>query len=427
MIIKEIRERMVKIGEELGEIKKKDALTEEDEIQTDKLITEFKELKGKEEEEVKKEEKRTGRKKDIDELRDYLKQPITEPIKPEINKVEGEFASIGEFISTIRFNPNDPRLETRELEVGTDTKGGFLVPDEFIDIIKKIEPYVNIVRPRATVIPAGDRPGQKIIMPALNQTAVDGSGMYGGVKVTWIEEGAAKPKTTTAFLEITLDPKEVAAHMVISDDLLRDAPAVDALVRQQFRGAINAAEEVEFLNGTNPATRPTGIIAHAGTIAINRTTANRIIYSDIVNMFARRLSGANYIFIGSISALPQLMKMKDFEVAESDAPSLVWQPNARAGMPGTLLGLPLLTSDQVPAIGTKGDLLLADLSYYLIKDGFGIAIAASEHVYFLENKTVIKAFWNVDGKPWLTAPLTLRDGSTTVSPFVVLDVPAVGS
>lgn len=427
MIIKDIRKRMVEISEELAEIEKKDTIKEEDEIQTDKLIAEFKELRDKEEEEVKKEEKRTGRKKSVEELRDYLKQPLTEPIKPEINKGEGEFASIGEFIKTLRFSPGDPRLEVRELEVGTDEKGGFLVPDEFIDVIKKIEPYVNIVRPRATVIPAGERPGQKIIMPALDQTAADGSGMYGGIKVEWIEEGAKKPEADTAFKEITLDPKEVAAHITVSDDLLRDAPAVDALVRTLFRGAINAAEEAEFLNGTNPTTRPTGIIGHAGTIAINRTTANRIIYSDIVNMFARRLAGANYIFIGSISALPQLMKMKDFEVAESDAPSLVWQPNARAGMPGTLLGLPLLTSDQVPALGTKGDLLLADLTYYLIKDGFGIAIAASEHVYFLQNKTVIKAFWNVDGKPWLTAPLTLRDGSTTVSPFVVLDVPAVGS
>ena len=427
MIIKEIRERMVKIGEELAEIEKKEAPKEEDEIRTDKLITEFKELKDKEEEEIKAEEKRTGRKKDVVELRDHLKKSITEPIKPIIEKGEGEFASFGEFVKTVRFSPNDPRLEVRELEEGTDTKGGFLVPDEFIDVIRKIDPYVNIVRPRATVIPAGDRPDQKILMPALDQTTADGSGMYGGVVVEWIEEGATKTETDTAFKEITLDPKEVAGHITISDKLLRNAPAVDALVKELFRGAINAAEESEFLAGANPATRPTGIISHAGTIAVNRTTASRIIYADIVNMFANMLAGATYVWIGSISTLPQLMKMKDFEAAESDAPSLIWQPNARVGVGGTLLGIPLLLSDQVPALGTKGDLLLADLRYYLIKDGFGIAIAASEHVYFTKNKTVIKAFWNVDGKPWLTAPLTLRDGSTEVSPFVVLDVPEVGS
>ncbi|GAG91646.1 unnamed protein product [marine sediment metagenome] len=41
MIIEEIRKRMVEIGQELTEIEKKEAPKEEDEIQTDKLITEF--------------------------------------------------------------------------------------------------------------------------------------------------------------------------------------------------------------------------------------------------------------------------------------------------------------------------------------------------------------------------------------------------
>jgi hypothetical protein len=27
----------------------------------------------------------------------------------------------------------------------------------------------------------------------------------------------------------------------------------------------------------------------------------------------------------------------------------------------------------------------------------------------------------VDGRPWLSAPITYRDGVTTVSPFVILD------
>jgi HK97 family phage major capsid protein len=81
----------------------------------------------------------------------------------------------------------------------------------------------------------------------------------------------------------------------------------------------------------------------------------------------------------------------------------------------------------VPTLGTKGDLSLVDFSYYLIKDGYGVAIDASPHVYFQTNKTMIKAFNNVDGSPWLTAPIVLRDGSTQVSPFVVLDVPSTSS
>jgi len=65
--------------------------------------------------------------------------------------------------------------------------------------------------------------------------------------------------------------------------------------------------------------------------------------------------------------------------------------------------------------------ILADFSYYLIKNGSGPFILASEHKYFTENKTVVKAFYNVDGSPWLRNPITLRDGVTEVSPFVVLE------
>jgi HK97 family phage major capsid protein len=67
--------------------------------------------------------------------------------------------------------------------------------------------------------------------------------------------------------------------------------------------------------------------------------------------------------------------------------------------------------------------LLADWNYYLIKDGSGPFVAASEHVHFTKNKTVIKMFWNVDGAPWMQAPIKEENG-WQVSPFVALDVPA---
>ena len=43
----------------------------------------------------------------------------------------------------------------------------------------------------------------------------------------------------------------------------------------------------------------------------------------------------------------------------------------------------------------------------------------SEHVKFTSNQTVIKAFRNVDGKPWVNAPYML-DSGVQVSPYVLL-------
>ena len=89
-----------------------------------------------------------------------------------------------------------------------------------------------------------------------------------------------------------------------------------------------------------------------------------------------------------------------------------------------LYGFPVLFHDRSPALGTKGDLVLADLSAYLIKDGSGPMVAVSEHFRFQNDEVAFRLVFNVDGQPWLNEPIAL-EGSTanTVSPFIVLDTP----
>ncbi|MCL5072629.1 MAG: phage major capsid protein [Actinobacteria bacterium] len=425
----ELQKRLLEISKEMEGIEAKGAdITAEEEARFDQLIVEFKELKEKA-------EKETVRKNALDDLKKSLTTPVNEPTKPPIEPANDGFRSLGEFIQTVRFNPFDKRLtlkepvkdkEGRELSVGTPSAGGYLVPTLYITDIKIVNPQTTIVRPRATVIPAGDMPDQSISMVTLDQTATDGSGLFGGVQFEWIGEGEEKPEQNTALKEVGLSPYEIAGHIVVSDKLLRNAPAIEALVSKLFRNSINQVEDYNFLRGSGTA-KPTGIIGHGATIDVNRSTAGKIKYADIVNIFSKILWGGSFIWVGSPTILPELMTMKDFEAADSDAPNLVWQPDARNGNPGTLLGLPVFMNANQPVLGSRGDLILADFSYYLIKDGYGIAIDASPHVYFKTNKTVIKAFWNVDGKPWLTAPITLPDGVCQVSPFVELDVPSVSS
>jgi len=202
--------------------------------------------------------------------------------------------------------------------------------------------------------------------------------------------------------------------VVVSDKLLRNTDAAGALISTLLRGAILAAEDQAFLAGTGIG-QPLGIIGHPASINVVRAGAGAIAYADVVNMFAAALmGGGRQIWIGSQTILPQLMNMA------SPLGQLVWQPSAREGMPMSLLGIPLVLNARSPVLGAQGDLILADLNYYLIKDGSPLAIAASEHPRFTRNQTIIKGFWNVDGQPWLNGPLLLEDGVTQVSPFVVL-------
>jgi HK97 family phage major capsid protein len=331
-----------------------------------------------------------------------------------------EFREFGDFLQTARWNPSDPALKSRDvaksvegrtLQMGVGALGGFIVPEQFDMNIRMVNDQQAIFRPRCQVIPAGDPPDAAITIPALDQSGV--KGVYSGVTVTWIGEGDTKSETEPSFREIKLEPNEVAGHTIVTDKLLRNSAAAGALVSSLLRKAMVASEEDAFYTGDGVG-KPLGIIGHPATIVIVRAVANQIAYADVIGMFARAKFGGRLAWIGSQTCLPQLMTMVDA------GNNLVWQPNAREGAPGTLLGIPFLLNDQSPILGTEGDLSLVDLDYYLIKDGSGIAITMSEHVRFTRNQTIIKAFWNVDGQSWVNTPLLQRDGVSTVSPFVTL-------
>lgn len=323
---------------------------------------------------------------------------------------DGEFRSLGEFIKTVATNPSDSRLirEASEQSMGTPAKGGYLVPEKFSAMIDAVAAESAIIRPRATVIPPGDQPDAVNHIPCLDYSG----GRNAGVSVSWIGEADTKPQTDATLTEIKLEPFELAAHVVVTDKLLANAPQVEAVLRDLLARAIVSAEETAFLQGVG-TTQPTGIIGNAATLEIPRTTDGSICYTDIANMVGSSI-GTNRIFIASISALPALMTMEDSEG------HLVWVPNAAQGFPGTLCGIPVMLSERVPTLGNDGDLLLIDPKAYLIQDGRPLSIAVSEHVYFLNNETVIKIFKSVDGKPGLLAPVLLEDGETMVSPFVQL-------
>jgi HK97 family phage major capsid protein len=252
-----------------------------------------------------------------------------------------EFGSIGEFMHAVRFNTNDQRLnyveaagsngELRaESRMDDGPSGGFAIPPQFRDTLLKLTPQQAIIRPRAQVIPAGSPPDAPVTMPALDQTGAAPGNMFGGVQVTWIGEGGTKPNTDMKLREVTLTPHEVAGSIVVTDKLLRNWQASDALLTQQLRGACSQAEDFAFLKGDGIA-KPLGILNAGATYKVARTTANSISYDDVVEMAARCYG--NGVFVYSRSALPALRKLRDPQG------HYIWAESAREGEPSMLIGM----------------------------------------------------------------------------------------
>lgn len=376
-----------------------------------------------------------------------LNGPVTKPFRPALDNVQapklddGGFKNIGEFIETIRFGDTSGKLSGRAVDgksggyqvpeafraaflpsfrndfsMGIGSEGGFAVPEMYLTDPKMLTPEASIVRPRASVIPAGgDFPDATLNFPILNQGA---SGVYGGVAVQWTAEGAAKPDTTASLKELALTPQEASASTILTNKLIRNWSAASSFISNLLSQATSAAEDMAFLKGDGVG-KPKGVLNATGTARVDRAVNNQIAFADVSKMRSSLYSESlsNAVWIANQSIIPQLVSLQD-----ANGRYIFLRGDITKGIPDTLYGMQIVFTGRTPALGSKGDLMLVDFSKYLIKDGSGPFIAASPHVLFQQDKTMIRITWNVDGQPWVTDPLTLEDGVTQVSPFVVLDI-----
>jgi HK97 family phage major capsid protein len=305
--------------------------------------------------------------------------------------------------------------DQKDLVESTGAQGGFLVPTEFRPETMMLLPFQQYVRSRALVIPMTRR---QVTIPTLDQTGTTTgvSNFYGGVVPKWTEEGAYKDETEPKFRQMELIAHELVVYTEASDILLEDsAISLEQLLTRLFGDAISNEEEWTFINGTG-AGQPLGVVQAGATFHQPRTAAGQINILDIFNMLGSFI-GVSPVWIAHQSTLPQILGLN----GPAGNPSYVFISNARESPGTTLMGYPVYFTENCPTLGAAGDIILADWSKYIVGDRKATTIDSSKHYRFRYDLTAWRAVHRVDGRPWLSAPLTLRDGATQVSPFVILD------
>ncbi len=355
---------------------------------------------------------------------------------------KGEFGSFGQYLVAVHNayyapgNPVDKRLKYREFIDGanvtgfnktgwpltegkellssTGATGGFLVFPEHLPQLQMMPPLLRIVEERAMVIPMSAR---VIQIPVLDQTGTDAAPhWYGGIIPQWIEEAAEKPEQEPKFAQMELVAHELVLYTEASDTLLADsAISLEALLGQLFSGSISNEKEFTYMLGTGGG-QPLGVIDAPATLVVARQAANRIQIDDIFNLLSE-FQGRSPIWIAHQRAMPEILRLN----GPAGNPSYVWIGNGRDAMPTTLMGFPVFFAENARTLGQRGDIGIYDFSKYLIGNRAGTTIDSSKHFKFRRNLTAWRAVCRVDGRPWLSAPITYRDGITQVSPFVVLD------
>lgn len=336
----------------------------------------------------------------------------TDPLDVELVDDTGGFKDLGDFMKAVK-SGNDSRLNfVSSQTAGTGSEGGYLIPKQFGAMIMAFTPESAIVRPRATVIPGGEFPDAEISFPALDQSG--SKGVYSGVVTTWLAEDADIDETSFSLREISMAPKAVAGYIAFSNKLLRNTSAASTLGAMLLRQAIAKAEDDAFISGDGVG-KPMGFLNHASAKALNRNTASTVKYIDLALM-VQNSKGDMKEWVISQTLYSTIVSMED------GAGKLIFTDGIGGASP-MMLGFPVRWSERTPTIGVKGDVMLLDLSFYYVKDGSGLLLSASEHVQFIKDKTLFKVTKSVDGQSSMNTTLKLENDET-VSPFVILDVPA---
>lgn len=359
---------------------------------------------------------------------------LDEPIAAEIAGPR-RFRSLGEqLLSVVRASQPggfvDPRLlSTRAVQgmsEGSPSDGGFLVQTDFSSELMKRVYATGRLASRCRRIPISGN-ANSIKINAVSETSRADGSRWGGVRAYWTAEAGDKTNATPAFRQIELSLKKLTGLAYVTDELLQDAPALESLLMQAFSEEIGFKLDDAILNGTG-AGMPLGIMACPALVSQakeNGQPADTIVAENIINMWSRLWSGSmsNAVWLVNQSVLPQLYSMS---LAVGGGGQLVYMPaNGISGRPyATLMGAEIVVCEQTDTLGDKGDIVLADLGQYLLADKGGIQSASSIHVRFVNDESVFRFVYRVDGQPWWQSALTPFNSAPTQSPFVTLDARA---
>lgn len=338
------------------------------------------------------------------------------------------FTSMDNFIGTLHSGLADPRLRSGvqaaagEQREASPFSGGFLVPSEFAQQILDNSLENEVVRPRALVWPMLSN-SRKV--PGIDGYSHLGGTVLGGITQAFVGETATLPLQQVNFWLLEMVAKKMGLLINSSNELLADSD-FDSIIGAKLREACAWQLDQAFLWGIGAGV-PRGIFNDPALIVVAKDAgqiAATISYSNVTGMLAALYPAGrkNAVWVANTTALPQLMTLaiKFLNMAGTDYVGGSSLPIFTKGPQGwELFGLPLILSEKLSALGTQGDLLLADFSQYHIGLRKELTLERSFHAGFQSDSVWYRMIARLDGMGSWKSALTPEYG-TPVSPFVTL-------
>lgn len=289
------------------------------------------------------------------------------------------------------------------LSEGTPADGGYLVPEEFANMIT--EDIRDIAVMRTVAAPAMTISGDTLHLPSLVSRP----------KAAWRSEKAVKNTSTANFGENVLTPYSLAAIVGLSTELAADASlGVNGSIVNYVAGlmaqSLNEKEEQAFWVGDGSG-KPTGIDNYTlRTVSAGAGASDSARADALKKAFRRTPQGYRNrgVWVANASTWEKIDTLKD-----NDNNYLL--TTLSDGVTQRLTGRPVHEQNDLPG----GKAFFGDFSYYQIVDREGIQVRISDEATvastsaFESNLVFVRVEKRVDGELLLPAAITEVDGLGT--------------
>lgn len=362
----------------------------------------------------------------------------------------GGFASLGEFVNAVHEadtpgGSRDKRLaRVTDAATGanetTGADGGYLVPPEYADGILDLVKDESVIYPQARRVQINGNRLIEVYLDETNRKDSPTGSRHGGVLAYWKGEADQYTATKAAFKERTTNLSKLTAYCPVTEELLQDYAAIEdtltGLVGREFAFKIDDA----MFNGSGANNIPLGILTtgsgnnpnNAALVTVAKESgqaAATVNTQNVLKMYnaliAQQRDKAKWYINQDLEiVLMQIMLQTGSISGEGTTGSwgmpLYTPPGAYGNTRATMLGLPVEPNEHCAGLGTVGDIVLADMSQYLIIERAGVTKQSSIHVRFDYDETVFKFTWRTGGRPDWMSSIEAYKGSTKRSPYVAL-------
>lgn len=261
-----------------------------------------------------------------------------------------------------------------QMQEGTDSEGGYLVPDEYQMDLLKLNREKAFAMQNCSVIPmSGDT--KKVPKEASM------------VSVSWTAEETAATETEPTFGMTTLTAKKLDGYGKVTNELLEDT-AIDivSLLLDQFSNAINLELDNQVLNGTGDPVSGVLTATAGASVTTSGDAFSTISASDLSELDESVSDG--YLTDGGMYVFNKKVKHYIRTLTDDNGQFVYQRPGG--GDPGTIWEYPFFVSSKAPS-STAADtafVVFGNFKYFYIGVRKGsLSIDIDPYSLFTSNAT----------------------------------------